>query len=361
VIDSLIAAHEIGHNFGAQHDGESGTSCASEAGSFIMSPSINGSREFSACSIDVMQAQAAAAPCVTALPTVDVSVQPEVLVSTVLLGAATDFDYQVASNGTLAAAGVAVTFSIPDVLTLNAVTTSAGTCVSGAGEVICSLGVLGGLSSASITLSVAANSVLAGTLIADASTTDVDERQSNNQHMTRFTVEPAVDLVAGQPMSAAVFLNSATAVSIDVENKSTLGASNVTAHIVLEDGLEAAAASWSNGSCTVTAPLIIDCVAASLAAQTSSVISVSATGVTTGNKDVTVVLASTEAEVNPDDNSAIGQVRVVSQDNNKDDSGGGAMSPLALLLAFFATILAASKPASMRMLNPRCVAKISKR
>jgi hypothetical protein len=210
-------------------------------------------------------------------------------------------------------------------------------------------------------LSVAANSVLAGTLIADASTTDVDERQSNNQHMTRFTVEPAVDLVAGQPMSAAVFLNSATAVSIDVENKSTLGASNVTAHIVLEDGLEAAAASWSNGSCTVTAPLIIDCVAASLAAQTSSVISVSATGVTTGNKDVTVVLASTEAEVNPDDNSAIGQVRVVSQDNNKDDSGGGAMSPLALLLAFFATILSASKPASMRMLNPRCVAKISKR
>ena len=164
LIDSLIAAHEIGHNFGAQHDGETGTSCASETGRFIMSPSINGSLEFSACSIGVMQASAAAASCVTALPTVDVSVQPTLLVSNVLLGAATDFEYQVASNGTLDAAGVAVNFSIPNVLTLNSATTSVGSCVSGAGVVDCDLGILAGLSSATITLSVEANSLLAGSL-----------------------------------------------------------------------------------------------------------------------------------------------------------------------------------------------------
>jgi hypothetical protein len=341
LIDSLIAAHEIGHNFGAQHDGESGTSCASETGRFIMSPSINGSLEFSGCSIGVMQASVAAASCVTALPTVDVSVQPTVLVGNVLLGAATDFEYLVASNGTLDAAGVAVNFSIPDVLTLNAVTTSAGTCLSGAGAVDCDLGVLAGLSSASITLSVAANSLLAGTLTANVSTTNFDERQSNNQHVTQFTVEPAVDLVAGQPSSAAVFLNSVTAISIDVENLSTLGASDVTARIVLEDGLEAVSASWSIGSCTITAPLVVDCVAASLAAQTSSVISISATGTTTGNKDVTVVLAAAEAEVNPDDNSSVGIIRVVAQDDSKDDRGGGGLSPLVLLLAYFASVLSA--------------------
>lgn len=339
VIDSLIAAHEIGHNFGAQHDGESGTSCASETGQFIMSASINGSRDFSACSIGVMQTRAAAASCVTALPTVDVSVQPTALVSNVLLGATTDFEYQVASNGTLDAAGVAVNFSIPDVLTLNAVTTSAGTCVSGAGEVDCDLGVLAGLSNATITLSAEASSVLVGTLIATVSTTDFDERQSNNLHVTQFSVEPAVDLMAGQPTSAAVFLNSVTAVSIDVENLSTLDASDVTARIVLQDGLEAVSASWPIGSCSVTAPLVVECVAASLRARSSSVISINATGVTTGNKDVTVVLASAEAEVNPDDNSAIGEVRVVAQDDSKDDSGGGAISPLALLVAFIAHAL----------------------
>jgi len=341
LIDSLIAAHEIGHNFGAQHDGETGTSCASETGRFIMSPSINGSLEFSACSIGVMQASAAAASCVTALPTVDVSVQPTLLVSNVLLGAATDFEYQVASNGTLDAAGVAVNFSIPNVLTLNSATTSVGSCVSGAGVVDCDLGILAGLSSATITLSVEANSLLAGSLTATASTTDFDERQSNNLHVTQFSVEPAIDLVAGQPTAAAVFLNNVTTVRVDVENLSMIGASDVTARIVLESGLEAVSASWSVGSCSITAPLVVDCVAATLAAQTTSVISINATGITTGSKDVTVELAAAETDINPADNSALGEVRVVTQDDSKDDRGSGAMSPLVLLLALFASLFSA--------------------
>src|SRR5690606_19258344 len=45
--DSLVAAHEIGHNFGAPHDGEQGTACATQTGDYLMSPWINGSNEFS--------------------------------------------------------------------------------------------------------------------------------------------------------------------------------------------------------------------------------------------------------------------------------------------------------------------------
>ena len=35
-ISALVMAHELGHNFGAEHDGEPGTSCASVTGGFIM-------------------------------------------------------------------------------------------------------------------------------------------------------------------------------------------------------------------------------------------------------------------------------------------------------------------------------------
>ncbi len=57
---SLIAAHEIGHNLNAQHDGEVSTdpgfpnACDTVPETFLMAPTITGSDQFSQCSIDTM-------------------------------------------------------------------------------------------------------------------------------------------------------------------------------------------------------------------------------------------------------------------------------------------------------------------
>lgn len=334
--DSLIAAHEIGHNFGAEHDGEPQSPCAAETGDFIMSASINGSQQFSACSIAIMQAEAAAAGCVAALPAVDVSVQPVGQISNVLLGAAIELEYEVASNGTLDAAGVLVNFSIPGLLTLDTVATTVGMCSNGAGVVDCDLGDMVGLSSASITLSVTPNALGNGTLTASVSTTDTDERPINNQDSVQLSVTPAVNLVAGAPTSAAVFINESTSVSVTLNNTSVIDATNATASITLENGLQPNSATWSIGTCTVAAQQV-DCQASIFAAQTSSVLTINATGVSTGRKDVTVVLASTEADANPDDNSIVGEVRVVTADKEK---GGGATNPLLILLSLVALLSA---------------------
>ena len=48
---ALTAAHEFGHNFGAPHDNQGGSPCASTPGNFLMNPSINGSDTFSQCSL----------------------------------------------------------------------------------------------------------------------------------------------------------------------------------------------------------------------------------------------------------------------------------------------------------------------
>lgn len=327
--DSLIAAHEIGHNFNAEHDGEAGTPCEADTAPYIMSPSINGSQQFSDCSIGIMQAHAASASCVVALPTFDVSVTPVGQSANILLGADTDFEYEISSNGTLTVSAVTADFTLPSTLTLNAVSTTIGSCTSGAGVVSCDLGDLVGLSSNTIILSTTPSSTGAGTVTAAVSTTDPDERPSNNQDALLLTVDPAVDLGVSTPSTAAVFINDSATVNATLNNFSTLDATNVTLSISLESGIQATAASWSIGTCTVAAQQI-DCQANTFLAQTASTLSVTATGITNGDKDVTVVLASAEAEANPGDNSATGVIRVTSRNEDKDD-GGGATAPFWLL------------------------------
>ncbi len=75
---ALIAAHEIAHVFGAPHDGEEGGACATTTGNqFLMAPRINGSQQFSACSLAQMAPRVQAASCLQKLSPEGV-VQPPV-------------------------------------------------------------------------------------------------------------------------------------------------------------------------------------------------------------------------------------------------------------------------------------------
>ncbi|MCG6118786.1 MAG: M12 family metallo-peptidase [Aquimonas sp.] len=70
-ISVIVIAHEIGHNFAAPHDGEGGSACAAQAGSWLMSPNAPlGTTTFSPCSLAQIAAPIQAATCIT--PTAEI-------------------------------------------------------------------------------------------------------------------------------------------------------------------------------------------------------------------------------------------------------------------------------------------------
>lgn len=60
---ALIAAHEIAHVMGAPHDGERDSACAATPADYLMASRVNGSQEFSACSLEQMAPQVESASC----------------------------------------------------------------------------------------------------------------------------------------------------------------------------------------------------------------------------------------------------------------------------------------------------------
>lgn len=321
--DALIAAHEIGHNFGAPHDGVSGSACESTPANFIMATSLSpANRTFSQCSIDQMSDDVGRAACITPLPAVDMNITTPDSTPNVLLGNSATIRFDVDNNGTLEASDVDVEIAIPDKVTLMSAASSAGNCTDGAGLVNCSLGNIAG--NAMHTVSVTVMAINVGSAVFDATiNTSDDGNAGNNRQSVRLDIDPAVELTLAGPASSEVIVDRAVSINVSLDNQSILDASNVSIELSLDTGLRADSASWSAGDCNVSA-MTVDCQAATLAAQSSSTLEFRLTGTAEGEQAFTLSASATQADRNPSNNTLNATVNVNSASNTADeDSGGG--------------------------------------
>ncbi len=335
--DSLIAAHEIGHNFGAPHDGQSGSACESETGAFIMAPSLNGSDQFSQCSLDQMAddiAEAEVQGCITPLPSVDLSFGIDDPAPVALLGNTTTITFDVINAGTLQATNVIADVTLPTNVTLISAAASMGSCTDGGGVVNCAIGDVGGITTVSVTLT--SDTIAVGSGDFDASVSaDVDDDTTNNQSSLTLTVQPAVNLAVTPPSTRQLSVNQSTGLTALIENTSILDATGVTLSISLSPGLRADSASWSLGSCTVSNSQV-DCQGATFAAQSNVTLSLGVTGTTEGTKTVNFSMSSAEAEADPANNTASATVNVGTP--TQEESGGGSTGLWLLSLLGLAAI-----------------------
>jgi hypothetical protein len=136
---ALIAAHELGHNFNAPHDGETGA-CSATPQTFLMAPQINYSDQFSSCSLGQINARIKTAMCLAPYEAPDVEVDlPAKLVGAVANSTFT-ISFVAHAIGDDPSNDVTANASLPSNVTLQSATVAGGTCTNDAGTVSCTLG-----------------------------------------------------------------------------------------------------------------------------------------------------------------------------------------------------------------------------
>ena len=156
-----------------------------------MSINVNGSDQFSACSITEMQDDIAAADCIRLLVATDVEVEAAAVPVAVDIGDSVQLVFDVNNVGTEIVNNAVIDITIPATIALNSVATTVGSCTSGAGSASCAIGSLASGAGATITLETTAQSAGSASFEARA-TADDDLVDSNNFAFPSFSVrDPA--------------------------------------------------------------------------------------------------------------------------------------------------------------------------
>ncbi len=189
-LDALISAHEIGHVFGAPHDG-SGECAAVPQGQFIMSPVLNSqAMTFSQCSLDQMAPMIASAPCLAPLSPPDMALPASLGTHDAMVDAEFDWSFDVTNIGDSTANGVRVTLDLTPAIELVSAAASDGSCVIQQARATCDLVSVAAGESAE--LSVVVRGATSGIISAHAEVTAAgDTNQSNDAADGTLQIEAA--------------------------------------------------------------------------------------------------------------------------------------------------------------------------
>lgn len=349
---SLIAAHEIGHNFGAPHDGEAGKACATtDPNAYLMAPTLSSANtQFSACSITEISQRIAAASCLSAVDEVDVALVAPVASARHGIGENWSLTFSVRSIGTRDAPMTAASFTIPAGSTLESINAAGGTCTVVGSQASCSLGTLTPGTTRTITLSLTGRVIGTETLFGSVFAAG-DGSPGNDSTSVEIVTAPLADLataVSVTPESLAVGDDARFAVTM--RNIGPSVTSDARLSIDIPTGLTVHTIDAGTLACTVSANSI-SCDPLLLAPDDTRTVNFTARADAAGSFAVTAVALTAAVDPVSANNSASASVTVTGGGGGSTSpptpptsgaasggGGGGALSPW--LLALLAVVVA---------------------
>jgi hypothetical protein len=334
-LDSLVAAHEIGHNFGADHDGDKSGSCPNTPSSgFLMAPVVSGTDDFSSCSLSRMRQGAQHASCISNLPPANVRIPDSLGSLRGPLGTPFAWQMYVMNAGGLTARDVRVELALPADLTVVDASVIGGSCTSGGGAVQCEIGDVAGGSSRAIDLQLRGDAAGTNTITAQVLAANDSNRRDNEGSGTVVIEAPAdVSVTLQGPTTATA--NKTFTVGFQVANSAADNAGTVTVQIDIPTGTAVGSASLANGTCT-TAATQIECTLAPLGPGIAASGSVSLMATAAGSATLRAAVSGDYYDSNRANDTAELVVAVSSAASpataEPPSSGGGGGGSFGLLL-----------------------------
>jgi hypothetical protein len=349
--DALVAAHEMGHVFGAPHDSETGSACEATPATFLMAPQLNSNSNFSQCSLDQIAPVVTRASCLAPVNAADGTVEAptEVAVPQAL---PTDITVAVRSVGNATLTGVSLRVSVPSTLSLpvalQAASSDAGACTISGQVADCPLGSLAPDTTRNVTFRVQGANT--GTVTATLRVlSDNDGLASNDARTLRLRFAAGADMAADITTDAsAITVGGTVNAMIGLDNRGPATVSDARLVITLPASLAVQSQTLENITC-VAVTEGLTCGPMTMAAGATARVSLVLRGDATGSFTLGAVASSSAPETQPSDNSAQRalQVNAVPVANTGGSagggSGGGGTLPAAALALLAAMATAASR------------------
>ena len=343
-VGALVAAHEIGHNFGAFHDGEPKSPCASTPRTFLMAPSIDGTGTFSQCSLATMAPTVDRASCLRATGFVDLGFEAPATAISGFVGQPTSVTVDVVSIGLRDADSAAVALTADSTLQVLGATVANGTCTTDRGALTCDLGRVASGERRRITLTLQGN-VPGQYGLTVALATPLDSNPANNGAAISLTLRPAADgALSIAPTALSGQERQVLRASVLLTAGGTVALAGATVRIAVPvDALDVVAATADQGSCAATAAGAT-CELGDLAAGTTRRLELELRGLRAGAATIEASLtADNDGDSGNDRASATVSVAAVASTSSGGQSGrrgGGGAADQALLIALLGLAVA---------------------
>jgi hypothetical protein len=250
-LDSLVTAHEIGHTFGADHDGDpAGTCSGTNSSGYLMGAIVSGSNDFSQCSLSRMQATMQTATCLSFLPPANVAVSANLGTMQRAVSAPFQWQLEVTNVGGLAAENVRADINIPAALTIEDAVVVGGSCTGGAGAVTCLLGDIPGDMTRRVTVDLRSETVGSHAIAAQV-TADNDFSGENNSGIGNVRIGPEADLALTLQGPGSAATVESFNVELRILNQAAIRVEGIELLVQLPNGVSARSATLANGTCTM--------------------------------------------------------------------------------------------------------------